>query len=91
MHPCDAVTDDGQELFNLLQAREIDDVVVMGVLGRPYGIRQLVYRGKGPILYRDLTDAFQRDPRPGLGHAATIAHLARRRCPCVTCEQLASR
>ena len=37
----DAVTDDGQELFNVLQQRDIVDVVVMGVhtngclLGRP--------------------------------------------------------
>jgi nicotinamidase-related amidase len=59
----DAVTDSGQEVFNLLEQRGIDDVLVMGVhtnicvLGRPYGIRQLVYLGKKPILCRDLTDS----------------------------------
>ncbi len=31
------------------------------VLGRPVGIRQLVYLGKKPILCRDLTDSFHRD------------------------------
>ena len=51
--PIDAVTDDGAELLALLEEREIEDVVVMGVhlnrcvLGRPYGIRQLVYWGRG--------------------------------------------
>jgi len=59
----DAVTDDGHELLALLAARGIQDVVVMGVhanrcvLGRPYGIRQLVYWGKRPVLCRDLTDS----------------------------------
>lgn len=91
----DAVTDDGQELFNLLTARNIDDVVMVGVhanvciLGRPYGIRQLVFSGKKPILCRDLTDAVHRDPR---GHAwgvdAIIAHIERRWCPTVTSDEL---
>ena len=91
----DAVTDDGQELYNLLEARRIDDVIVMGVhtnvcvLGRPYGIRQLVYLGKRPVLCRDLTDSFHRDPR---GHEwgtdRIVAHIERRWCPTVTSEQL---
>lgn len=50
----DAVTDDGNELLALLEQRHIERVLVMGVhanrcvLGRPYGIRQLVYWGKAP-------------------------------------------
>lgn len=93
--PDDAVSDDGQEVFNLLQQRGIEDVIVMGVhtnicvLGRPYGIRQLVYLGKRPVLCRDLTDAFHRDPR---GHAwgteQVVAHIERRWCPTVTSDQL---
>jgi nicotinamidase-related amidase len=41
-------------VFNMLEQRDIDDVVIMGVhtnlcvLGRPFGIRQLVYAGKRP-------------------------------------------
>jgi hypothetical protein len=31
IRPQDAVSDDGQEVFNLLAERGIDDVVVMGV------------------------------------------------------------
>jgi nicotinamidase-related amidase len=91
----DAVSDDGQEVFNLLESRGLADVIVMGVhtnvcvLARPYGIRQLVSLGKRPVLCRDLTDAFHRDPR---GHAwgteQVIAHIERRWCPTVTSDQL---
>jgi nicotinamidase-related amidase len=91
----DAVSDDGQEIYNLLEQRRIDDVIVMGVhtniciLARPYGIRQLVYFGKRPLLCRDLTDAFHRDPR---GHAwgtrQIVEHIERRWCPTVTSDQL---
>jgi len=91
----DAITDDGQELVNLLEQRAIMDVVIMGVhtnacvLGRPYGIRQLVYLGKRPVLCRDLTDAFHRDPR---GHRwgtdQIVSHIERRWCPSITSNQL---
>lgn len=95
IRPQDAVSDEGQEVFNLLEERGIDDVIVMGVhanicvLGRPYGIRQLVYLGKNPILCRDLTDSFHRHPR---GHAwgteQVVAHVERHWCPTVTSDQL---
>ena len=91
----DAVSDDGQEIFNLLAYRRIRDLIVMGVhtnicvLGRPYGIRQLVYFAMRPVLCRDLTDSFHRDPH---GHAwgteEVIAHIERRWCPTVTSDQL---
>lgn len=91
----DAVTDDGAELLALLAQRGIEDVIVMGVhtnrcvLGRPYGIRQLVYWEKKPVLCRDLTDSFHRDPR---GHAwgteRIIEHVERFWCPTVTSDQL---
>ena len=91
----DAITDDGQELFNLLEQRSIVDVIVMGVhtnacvLGRPYGIRQLTYLGKRPVLCRDLTDAFHRDPRGHRwGTEQVIAHIERRWCPTITSDQL---
>ena len=94
--PIDAVTDSGEELLALLAARRIDDVIVMGVhlnrcvLGRPYGIRQLVYWGKRPMLCRDLTDAYPRDPRGHLaGNVDMIAHVERYWCPTVTSDELA--
>ena len=91
----DAVTDDGEEVFALLVDRAIEDVIVMGVhtnicvLGRPYGIRQLVYWGMRPVLCRDLTDSFHRDPR---GHAwgteRTVVHIERFWCPTITSAEL---
>jgi nicotinamidase-related amidase len=91
----DAVTDDGGELLALLEQRAIEDVVVMGVhlnrcvLGRPYGIRQLVYWGKRPVLCRDLTDSYHRDPRGHpWGNEQMVAHVERHWCPTVTSDRL---
>lgn len=91
----DAVTDDGQELFNLLEERHARHVIVMGVhtnicvLGREYGIRQLVFFGKAPLLCRDLTDSFHRDPRGHFwGTAAIVAHVERYWCPTVRSDDL---
>lgn len=95
IQPVDAVTDDGEELLALLVEGAIQDVVVLGVhanrcvLGRPYGIRQLVYWGRSVVLCRDLTDSYHRDP---LGHARgneqMIAHIERYWCPTLTSDQL---
>ena len=92
----DAVSDDGQEIFNLLEQRGIEHVVVMGVhtnvcvLSRPYGIRQLVYMRKRPLLCRDLTDSFHRDPRGHLwGTELVVVHIERHWCPTITSDQLA--
>lgn len=58
----DAITDDGQETYNLLEDRGIQNVMLMGVhlnmcvLGRPFGIRQMVNVGKNVALIRDMTD-----------------------------------
>jgi nicotinamidase-related amidase len=93
--PADVLSDDGQEIFNVLEQHGIDDVVVMGVhtnicvLSRWYGIRQLVYLGKRPVLCRDLTDSFHRDPRGHeWGTRRIIEHIERRWCPTVTSSQL---
>jgi len=59
------------------------------VLGRPYGIRQLVYWGKRPVLCRDLTDSYHRDPHGHLGgNEQMIAHIERYWCPTLTSDQL---
>jgi nicotinamidase-related amidase len=95
VEPADVVTDDGQEFHNVLVERGITDVLLMGVhlnicvLSRPYGIRQLVYWGRRPVLCRDLTDAFHRDPRGHFaGTRAVVAHVARRWCPTITSDRL---
>ncbi len=58
----DAISDSGVEIWNLLEARGIKNVMLMGVhlnmcvLGRPFGLRQLASHGKNVVLVRDLTD-----------------------------------
>jgi type 1 glutamine amidotransferase/nicotinamidase-related amidase len=58
----DAISDSGIEIWNVLASRGINHVLLMGVhtnmcvLGRPFGLRQLVRHGKEVILVRDLTD-----------------------------------
>jgi hypothetical protein len=58
----------------------------MCVLGRPFGIRQMVRLGKNVVLARDLTDAMY-DPRqpPYVSHARgtelVVEHIERYWCP----------
>ncbi len=58
----DAISDSGVEIWNLLESRGIENLLLMGVhtnmcvLGRPFGLRQLVRHGKHAVLVRDLTD-----------------------------------
>jgi nicotinamidase-related amidase len=87
----DAVTDNGQEVHNLLTQRGTENVIVMGVhtnrcvLGRPFGIRQMVYLGRNVVLCRDLTDSFHRDPGNHFsGLECIIAHVEKYWCPTIT-------
>lgn len=96
----DAVTDDGQEVYNLLAERGIDNVILMGVhlnmcvLGRPFGIRQMVHVGKNVVLVRDLTDTMY-DPRspPHVDHFTgtdlVVEHVEKHWCPTITSADLA--
>jgi len=91
----DAITDDGQETWNLLAERGITNVILAGVhlnmcvLGRPFAIRQQVYLGKNVALVRDLTDTMYNPERPpGVDHFTgtdlVIAHVERHWCPSFT-------
>ena len=71
----DAITDNGQEVWNLLAARGIDNVILCGVhlnmcvLGRPFGIREMTRLGKHVALIRDMTDTMYNHERPpGVSH-----------------------
>jgi nicotinamidase-related amidase len=90
----DAVTDDGQETWNLLQERKIENVILCGVhlnmcvLGRPFAIRQMVKLGKTVALIRDMTDTmYNPDHPPGVSHFdgtdLVVAHVERFWCPSV--------
>ncbi len=90
----DAITDNGQETFNLLAERRIDNVIIMGVhlnmcvLGRPFAIRQLVAQGKNVLLVRDMTDTmYNSRMKPFVNHFSgtdlVVAHVEKNWCPSI--------
>ncbi|MBM3847539.1 MAG: protein-signal peptide and transmembrane prediction [Verrucomicrobia bacterium] len=91
----DALTDDGQETWNLLAERGIENVILCGVhlnmcvLGRPFAIRQQVYLGKKVALMRDMTDTMYNPERPpGVDHFTgtdlVVGHVEKYWCPSFT-------
>jgi nicotinamidase-related amidase len=95
----DAITDNGQETWNLLEARGIENVILCGVhlnmcvLGRPFGIRQMVYLGKNVVLMRDMTDTmYNPEKKPKVGHFTgtdlVIEHVEKCWCPSFTSSDL---
>lgn len=90
----DGVSDNGQEVFNMLRQLGIKNVAIMGVhtnmcvLGRPFGIRQLTHLKFNVALVRDLTDAMY-DPReyPYVSHTRgtelVVEHIEQHWCPSV--------
>lgn len=95
----DAITDNGQETWNLLAERKIENVILCGVhlnmcvLGRPFGIRQMVKLGKNVALMRDMTDTMYNPERPpGVDHFAgtdlVIQHIEQHWCPSFTSGDL---
>jgi nicotinamidase-related amidase len=95
----DAVSADGQEIFNMFEQRGIKNVILCGVhtnmcvLGRSFGIRQMVMIGKNVVLARDLTDGLY-DPKkpPHVSHdegtALLVRHIERYWCPSITSADL---
>jgi nicotinamidase-related amidase len=88
----DAISDNGQEVWNLLTSRGIDNVILCGVhlnmcvLGRPFGIRQMSGLGKKVALMRDMTDTMYNPERPpGVSHFEgtdlVIKHVETYWCP----------
>jgi len=84
----DAISDSGVEIWNLLAARGIEQVLICGVhtnmcvLGRPFGLRQLSQNGKKVVLVRDLTDTmYNPASRPFVSHysgtSLIISHIER--------------
>ncbi len=95
----DAITDNGQELVNLFAAHGVDNVMICGVhlnmcvLGRPFGIRQLVKMGKNVVLVRDLTDTmYNHEMLPRVSHFAgtdlVVDHVEKYWCPTIVSSDL---
>ena len=83
--------DNGQEAWNLLAARGIENVILCGVhlnmcvLGRPFAIRQMVKLGKNVVLMRDMTDTmYNHEMRPKVSHFSRSKHRPRGR----TCREV---
>jgi nicotinamidase-related amidase len=99
MQPTDAVSHDSQEVYNLLAERGIDHVMIMGVhlnmcvLGRPFGIRQMVKAGKNIVLVRDMTDSmYNSQKKPFVDHFSgtdlVVDHVEKYWCPTISSDQL---
>lgn len=95
----DYISDRGDEIWNILRQRGIEQVVLTGVhvnmcvLGRPFGLRQMVRHGMPVVLVRDLTDAMYNPACwPYVDHFTgtdlVIRHIERYVCPTITSDQL---
>ncbi len=91
----DVISDNGQQIYSLMQERGIDNVLVMGVhlnmcvLGRPFGIRSQTYLGKNVLLIRDMTDTmYNHEMPPKVDHFAgtdlMVQHVEAYWCPTIT-------
>lgn len=94
----DAIAD-GPEAYYLMRQRGIRNVLIMGVhenmcvLGRPFGIRNLVRLGLNVALVRDMTDTMYNPRRkPGVDHFTAndlVAwHIEKYWCPTLTSDQI---
>jgi nicotinamidase-related amidase len=98
IHDIDAITDSGVEVWNLLEARGITGVILLGVhvnkcvTGRPFGLRQMVKNGRRAVLVRDLTDSMY-NPKcwPYVDHYRGtdlfIEHVEKFIAPTITSDQ----
>lgn len=91
----DAISDSGYEVWNLLEAEGIKNVILLGVhvnmcvLGRPFGLRNMKRYGKNVVLMRDMTDSMY-NPKswPYVSHfkgtALIIEHIEKYVCPTIS-------
>lgn len=95
----DYISDRGDEVWNVLEARGIKNVVLTGVhvnmcvLGRPFGLRQMARNGKNVVLMRDMTDSMYNPQQwPYVSHFTgndlVIGHIERFVSPTITSDQI---
>lgn len=95
----DAISDSGVEIWNLLEQRGIQHVMLLGVhvnmcvLGRPFGLRQMAKNGRQVVLVRDLTDSMYNPARwPNVNHYRgtdlVIEHIEKFVAPTITSDQI---
>lgn len=102
IHDIDAISDSGVEVWNLLEARDVRHVILLGVhtnmcvIGRPFGLRNMVRAGRNVVLVRDLTDTMYNSRKAPLvnhftGTDLIIQYIERYVCPTVTSSDLTGR
>ncbi|MDR2116125.1 MAG: hypothetical protein LBP87_07075 [Planctomycetaceae bacterium] len=90
----DLVSDKGVEIGSFLKAKEIKNVILMGVhtnmcvIGRPFGLRNMVKLGKNVALMRDMTDTMYNSRSfPYVSHFKgtdlIIEHIEKYVCPTI--------
>jgi nicotinamidase-related amidase len=99
MHDQDIVSDSGIEIWNVLEDRKINNVIILGVhtnmcvLGRPFGLRQLAKNGKNVVLMRDMTDTMYNPKKsPYVNHykgtELIVEHIEKFVAPTITSDQI---
>ncbi len=96
----DAISDNGQEVYNILMQKGIKNLLYMGVhtnmcvLGRSFAIKAMVRSGQFNVaLVRDLTDAMYNPFKPPYvsheeGTQLIIAYIEKFWCPTITSDDL---
>ena len=96
----DAISDNGQEVYNILLQKGIKNLLYMGVhtnmcvLGRSFAIKAMVRSGQFNVaLVRDLTDAMYNPFKPPYvsheeGTQLIIAYIEKFWCPTITSDDL---
>jgi type 1 glutamine amidotransferase len=99
IHAEDAISDSGVEIWNLYEEQGIENVILVGVhtnmcvIGRPFGLRNMVRFGKRVLLVRDLTDTmYNPRSRPFVSHVRgtelIVEHIEKYVCPTITSTDL---
>ena len=95
----DAISDDGQEVYNVLARKGLKNLIFMGVhanmcvLNRPFAIKRMVRWGFDVVLARDLTDAMYNPLRPPYvshdeGTRLVIEYIEKFWCPTMSSDDI---
>jgi nicotinamidase-related amidase len=98
----DYITDNGVEVYSLMEEKKITYLIVMGVhtnmcvLNRTFAIKQMVKWGKNVFLVRDITDAmYNPKMKPMVNHKQgtelIIEFIEQNWCPTLESKELLSR
>lgn len=88
----DAISDSGAEIAGLFYARRIKNVILMGVhtnmcvIGRSFGLRNMIRLGFNVVLMRDLTDTMYDSKQPPMvnhfsGNSLIFEYIEKYVCP----------